>query len=134
MRKRPIPAPVARAAHRAQIRAGGVPIVAFRNWYGHTPLQLAVDYGEMSAVKALLAAGADPNRPDRYGWHTLQLASDCDNVAAVVLRLLMAGADPLRHRDENGDTPLEAARKFGAPKIRDLVQAAADRQPAAARR
>ncbi|HEX5097204.1 MAG TPA: ankyrin repeat domain-containing protein, partial [Acidimicrobiia bacterium] len=59
-----------------------------------TPLSVAVDDGDVNAVKSLLAHGADPNEGDEY-LPPLFLAVGNDRVAIVRL-LVDAGADPNR--------------------------------------
>jgi len=69
---------------------------------GH--LRNAANNGEVERVREYLAAGADPNRRNRFGQTALSLAAG--NVHAPVVQLLLeAGADP-HVRDNRGFTPL----------------------------
>lgn len=47
------------------------------NHEGHTPLHLAANAGVLFCVEALLAAGADPNRPDADGDTPADLVRQC---------------------------------------------------------
>ena len=84
---------------------------------GETPLHVAVFSGVSAAhvdvVKALLDAGAKPQRVDENGLTALQrFARQSVNNGAIVTLLLEAGADPDR-KDPGGDVPLHAAIKTG---------------------
>ena len=89
---------------------------------GWTPLHAAVAEGDLEALKALLAAGADPNAEaldDGIPLGTsLHLAAENGNLEFVRV-LLAAGAD-LDARDGDGATPLHLAAAHGHP---ELVQA-----------
>lgn len=71
-----------------------------------TPLYRAAIDGQVDAVAALLAAGADPNQESVQG--TPLCAAACWGHAQVVRALLAAGADPQRAQDDDF-TPLEWA-------------------------
>ena len=81
--------------------------MATRNRDQRTELHRAANEGDAAAVKALLAAGHDPNSQDSQGWSPLHFAAQASS-AATVEALLAAGAcvDP---RDLNGNTPLSRA-------------------------
>lgn len=72
-----------------------------------TPLLWAASASSVEAVKALLAAGAQPNMRAYDGTSPLLMASAAGNVKIVEL-LLSAGADP-NIQDKIGRTPLFAA-------------------------
>ena len=78
--------------------------MATRNKDQRTELHRAASEGDASAVKALLAAGSDPNSQDSQGWSPLHFAAQASS-AVVVEALLTAGAhvDP---RDSHENTPL----------------------------
>ncbi len=61
---------------------------------GSTPLHLAATNPDLSALKALIAAGADPNARDKEGATPLHMAAYTQNAKHAQL-LLEAGADPL---------------------------------------
>jgi len=79
-----------------------------RQHYGWTPLLRAVVEGTAAEVKALLAAGADPNETMPFdtlpafnaGRTTLMAAATNSEAEVVMEALLQAGADPQR-RDAN---------------------------------
>lgn len=60
---------------------------------GSTALHVAATYGEVDAVRLLLAAGADPNERNSAGESGIQLAEHFGHCETVRL-LLEAGADP----------------------------------------
>jgi uncharacterized caspase-like protein len=91
----------------------------------HRSLLEAAEQGDVGAVQAFLAAGADPNALDSGGktaLHAAALLSD----PAVIEALLKAGADP-NARDHEAATPLHiAARAGSAQVIAALLEAGAD--------
>jgi uncharacterized protein len=92
----------------------------------YTPLELASRSGSPAVVKALLAAGADPNRPDATGATALHLAAAAGNPDAVSA-LLEKGANPNVRENEWGQTPLFfAAENNRAAAIKVLLAKGAD--------
>ena len=63
---------------------------------------------ELSGIRTLLEAGADPNRADNDGETALYGATWGGHAEAIRV-LLQAGANPNR-ANNNGNTPLAAAR------------------------
>ena len=61
------------------------------NEFGATALHWAID--DVDKTRALLAAGADPNAPDRLGNTPLELAAGRDGGAAIVSLMLEHGGD-----------------------------------------
>ncbi len=77
--------------------------------YEHrTPLHEAVDYGRLSLVKVLIAAGADLEALDYMGRTPLLVASD-QGYLEIVKALIAAGAD-VNSVDDSGNTALDIAR------------------------
>lgn len=64
-----------------------------RTQLGATPLHLAATNPDLSALKALVAAGADPNARDNEGLTPLHMAAYTQKATHAQL-LLEAGADP----------------------------------------
>ena len=80
-----------------------------RTALGSTPLHLAATNPDTSAMKALIAAGADPNARDNEGATPLHMAAYSSRPKNTQL-LLDAGSDPLAKTD-NGRDPGSMARK-----------------------
>jgi hypothetical protein len=95
---------------------------------GFTPLHLAAFFGGAEAVRALLAAGADPDADadNTFGVRPIHSAAAA-GARESVQALLEAGADPnLRQRD-GGYTPLHSAAHNGdAELVRLLLAHGAD--------
>lgn len=89
-----------------------------------TPLLHAVHKNQLASVRALIAAGADVNRPAPNGLTPLALAAG-QGEAEVVDELLAAGADP-GARSSHGWTPLQKAVARGDERI---VQALLQEDP-----
>ena len=83
-----------------------------RTELGSTPLHLAAMNPDTSALKALVAAKADPNARDNEGATPLHMAAYASRPVHVQL-LLEAGADPLAKTD-NGRDAGSMARKVKA--------------------
>src|SRR5574343_1552007 len=79
---------------------------------GSTPLHLAAMNPDTSAMKALIAAKADPNARDNEGATPLHMAAYGSRPKHVQM-LLEAGADPLAKTD-NGRDAGSMARKVKA--------------------
>jgi uncharacterized protein len=103
-------------------------------WLGRTPLIDAVNGGNIDAIRFLLDAGADANVADTGGTTPLLQAIDvvCDGAhqddpngrpepsTEIVTLLLQYGADP-RRPSTNGQTPVEAARSWGARQLASVL-------------
>lgn len=83
-----------------------------RTELGSTPLHLAAMNPDTSAMKALIAAKADPNARDNDGATPLHMAAYASRPEHVRL-LLEAGADPMAKTD-NGRDAGSMARKVKA--------------------
>lgn len=94
---------------------------------GETPLHAAVRGGNISAIRALLRAGAGLNAANRHGVTPMHLAVQNDALEAVEV-LIGTGAN-VEARDEFGCTPLhDAVRRASAPIVALLLKAGAKAQ------
>lgn len=82
---------------------------------GATPLHYAAMNADPGPLKALLAAGANPNARDQEGRTPLHMAAFATRRAQAML-LLRAGADPLL-KTEGGRDVLSLARKVRADEL-----------------
>lgn len=86
---------------------------------GSTPLHLAATNPNLSALKALLAAGADPNARDGDGATPLHMAAYTQNAKHAQL-LLEGGADPLLKTNAGRDAT-SMARKAMANEAAGVI-------------
>lgn len=87
---------------------------------GVTPLAAALSGKNMEAVRVLLAAGADPNKPfGQARMHPLQ-AAVFRGLTDAIDALLARGADP-NGKDANGGTALHEAAIKGFVEIASLL-------------
>jgi ankyrin repeat protein len=82
---------------------------------GASPLHYAAMNGDSGALKALIAAGANPNARDTDGRTPLHMAAFSTRKDNAML-LLQAGADPLLKTNDGRDV-LSMARKVRADEI-----------------
>ena len=90
-----------------------------RTAQGSTPLHLAATNPDISALTALLAAGADPNARDGDGATSLHMAAYTQNAKHAQL-LLEAGADPYAETNAGRDTT-SMARKAMANEAAGVI-------------
>ncbi len=90
-----------------------------RTSQGSTPLHLAATNPDVSALKALLAAGANPNARDAEGATPLHMAAYTQNARHAQL-LLEAGADPYAKTNAGRD-PTSMARKAMANEASGVI-------------
>ena len=77
-----------------------------KNRSERTALSFAAWYGRTSVVATLLAAGADPNAPDRFGHTPLMLAQAAGHAAEFdLLRRRGGAATRLRAAPDPGSEP-----------------------------
>lgn len=124
------------------LSAGAIESVNVPDKYGRAPLDAAAFSGNVEAVHILLEAGSDPNRldmaggnvlcrvknidilkalldkganariVDKDGWNALHYAADVGSIAAILVALVKAGANPTL-QNSDGDTPADVARIHG---------------------
>jgi ankyrin repeat protein len=88
-----------------------------------TLLDYAVMGNHAQMAEALIAAGAEPNSVDKFGFTPLLYAATVDYGDTTVLEtLLRAGADP-SVKSKDGVTALAQARKYGYREITRLLEA-----------
>lgn len=90
-----------------------------RTALGSTPLHLAAMNPDLSAMAALLAAGADPNARDVDGSTPIHMAAYASR-AQHALALLDAGADPLLKNNQGRDATA-MARKVKADETAGVI-------------
>ena len=104
--------------------ASGAPAAA--RGRGETALHLAARRGRLAELKALLAAGADPNARNGAAKETPLHFAAKRGRASALKALLAAGADP-NARDRRGEAPLHwAAGEGHGPLVAALLAAGAD--------
>lgn len=90
-----------------------------RTGLGSTPMHLAATNPDLSALKALIAAGADANVKDSEGVTPLHLAAYTQRASHAQV-LLEAGADP-SVKSNAGRDPLSMARKSMANEAAGVI-------------
>lgn len=90
-----------------------------RTELGSTPLHLAAVNPDVTALQALIAAGADVNARDADGATPLHMAAYAQNAKHARL-LLEAGADPYA-KTNNGRDPTSMARKSMAHEAAGVI-------------
>ena len=89
------------------------------------PMYLAASYGNLPAVRALLASGEDVNKPLHNGMTALHYCSRVDKPAKVEA-LIELGAD-INKQDNEGCTALSWASRFEQTlNVMELINAGAD--------
>lgn len=93
------------------------------NEVGETPLMMAALRANVEAMRALIARGAQINRP---GWTPLHYAASSPSVLPV--RMLVEQGAQIDARAPNGNTPLMLAARYGSEEsVTLLLQRGADR-------
>ncbi|MCB1963593.1 MAG: ankyrin repeat domain-containing protein [Rhodocyclaceae bacterium] len=90
-----------------------------RTAHGSTPLHLAAMNSDTTTLKALLAAGADPNARDQDGSTPLHMAAYASRAEHAQI-LLEAGADPLL-KNLYGRDPAAMGRKVKADEAVGII-------------
>lgn len=90
-----------------------------RTQHGSTPLHLAATNPDVSALKALIVAGADVNVRDSEGLTPLHMTAYTQSARQAEL-LLQAGADPFA-KTNNGRDPTSMARKTRSDEVSGVI-------------
>jgi ankyrin repeat protein len=91
---------------------------------GDNALREAAGHGHVPVVRALVAAGADLDQPDHYGWTPL-LSAIQEGHADVVEELLRSGANPNKPNSV-GRTPIHEASYTRCGIVGQLLEYNAD--------
>ena len=93
---------------------------------GHTPLHLAVERGNLSAISALLKAGADINAKNFRGQTALQLAvlktDPWRNSNLVSIAMLAEAGANINEVDDKSNTPIRTALIAGQKSAAQLLR------------
>jgi len=98
-----------------KVKAG---TIGLGNW---TPLT-AASQGPVELVRLLLDAGAKVDVPDARNMTALMLAAASDRPRPDVVRLLLARGANVNALSTEGETPLDWARKIGAPQVIQILK------------
>ncbi len=117
------------AAHAGDLTAvrqlAGPETVARRDGHGRTPLHVAAYAGRREVMKALVAAGADPNALDRQRYDVVTIAAVADDRATLEVAL-ETGTRPGNVTSPYDGTALIAAAHLGhVGPVRALIAAGA---------
>jgi ankyrin repeat protein len=96
-----------------------------------TPLYAAILHRKLALVKLLVENGADVNARLLGGGTMLHQAVASDKDGDIVRVLIENGADR-GATDDRGDTPLDAARKFGTSAVENVLKEATQKRPTTA--
>lgn len=90
-----------------------------RTQHGSTPLHLAATNPDLSALKVLIAAGADVNARDSEGLTPLHMTAYTQSAKQAEL-LLRAGSDPFA-KTNSGRDPTSLARKTRSDEVSGVI-------------
>lgn len=99
-----------------------------RNKFGESAVMNAIDAGDISIIEFLLSQGADVNRDVAGGLLPLAFAIQHQHGQPKIIELLLKYTDLLR--PGIGISVLDAAKKYGAPEIIEMVLNAINTQRA----
>jgi ankyrin repeat protein len=103
--------PDAAESARVLLEAGADPSARSTNDFWVLPLHSAASGAHPEIVELLLAAGADPDAPQRHGWTPLHAAAQNGDPRSLDA-LIAAGAD-VTVRNEDGHSAADLARSAG---------------------
>ncbi|MEM6909999.1 MAG: ankyrin repeat domain-containing protein [Verrucomicrobiota bacterium] len=98
--------------------------VAHRDAARRTSLMYACTGDNMDTIRLLLRHGAEVNAVDGEEQFSPLMYAAAEGLASVVSLLLEKGADP-EHRDRDGDTAADFARRAGHLAVAKLIEEAA---------
>ncbi|XP_026673518.1 nuclear factor NF-kappa-B p110 subunit isoform X2 [Ceratina calcarata] len=102
-------------------------LLNLQNSSGKTPLHFAILQNQPEVAKALLMLGADPNRPDEYGFSPLHMAAKIPDAGVCVDTLLSKEGINIEAHNDVGWSPLHLAAEAGSYNaVRSLVRAGAN--------
>ena len=99
------------------------------DFWGDTPLDLAVWTGSVDTLVLLLEAGARPERRNtvaQRGWTPLHVAAYLDDAGAMAALLAAATAGAYAIKSTGGNTALHVAARFGCVHALNVVLAGID--------
>ena len=100
--------------------------VDFTHAASNTPLMLAVRYGHAEVVQLMLEKGANINRGDRSGWHSLHRAANAGHTDLVEILLDKVRPRGMRAAAIAMPTPCSSG---SSPRLRPLHQIAESPSP-----
>jgi ankyrin repeat protein len=112
------------AAAIARLAASGSPVDA-RDRHGRTPLHVATYAGAHEAMRALVAAGADPNVLERDRYDIVTIAAVADDVATLETALRLGGSARNVTSRYDGTALIAAAHLGHDGVVRTLLRAGA---------
>ena len=114
-------------AHEAPPKKATKAQSSAKNKYGESALHQAVKKGDVSRVRSLLEAGADPNGVDNAGWAPLHDCLRDRPQTTEIVRLLVQHGANINVQAEDGNTPLhDATKNMGDAIIKCLLDLGAD--------
>jgi ankyrin repeat protein len=87
----------------------------------NTSLAAAARFGDVEAVKRLLAQGADPGSVDGRGFTPLMIAAASEAASADIIKGLLDGGVNVNAKNFSGETALDLAKRQGQTSVVDLL-------------
>ena len=96
-----------------------------RDGYGRTPLHVAAYGGQHGVMRALVAAGADPNALERDRYDIVTIAAVADDVPTLRVALTLGASERNVTSRYDGTALIAAAHLGHAEVVRTLIKAGA---------